>query len=102
MGDSRRAQLLSTEQKIRTVEDQLADATRIAADTEGTGAEVLNTLYAQRLQIERTTQHVHDIDGHISGARRAMNTMRRRAMLKRVALIVMVLILVDNVRDSLL
>ncbi|CAE7648936.1 Vti1b [Symbiodinium sp. KB8] len=95
--DGRDAALLTSEQKLEEARGRINGATRAALETEETGFQVLGELARQREGIERINAHVQATDDNISGARRVLVQMYRRAMAKKIALWCMVLILLVTV-----
>ncbi|CAE7711804.1 Vti1b, partial [Symbiodinium necroappetens] len=95
--DGRDAALLTSEQKLEEARARINGATRAALETEETGFQVLGELARQREGIERINAHVQATDDNISGARRVLVQMYRRAMAKKIALWCMVLILLVTV-----
>ncbi|CAE8642031.1 unnamed protein product [Polarella glacialis] len=95
--DSRQQQLLSCDRKLQGAKAKLQDSQRVALETEESGFQVLSDLARQREGIERISGHVQTVDDNISGARRLLVQMSRRATIKKVALWFMVLLLLITI-----
>ncbi|CAL1142297.1 unnamed protein product [Cladocopium goreaui] len=95
--DARQAALLSSERKLEEARRQIHSANRSALETEEVGFQTLTELSRQRESVERIGAHVQEVDDNISGARRVMIQMYRRAMAKRAALWCMLIILVITI-----
>eukprot|EP00931_Biecheleriopsis_adriatica_P054371 TRINITY_DN31982_c0_g1_i1.p1 TRINITY_DN31982_c0_g1~~TRINITY_DN31982_c0_g1_i1.p1 ORF type:complete len:124 (+),score=33.65 TRINITY_DN31982_c0_g1_i1:33-374(+) len=92
--DARQASLLSSERKLQEAKARLQGATRSALETEDTGFQVLSELSRQREGIGRINTQLQDADENLSGARRLLVQMNRRALLKKAVLWLMVAILI--------
>ncbi|CAJ1330610.1 unnamed protein product [Effrenium voratum] len=97
MADTRDVSLLSSERKLEEAARRLQGASRSALETEEVSFQTLSELARQRETIERIGGHMQATDDNISGARRVMIQMYRRAMAKKAALWCMVVILTVTV-----
>mmetsp|Transcript_1054 Transcript_1054/g.1888 ORF Transcript_1054/g.1888 Transcript_1054/m.1888 type:complete len:110 (-) Transcript_1054:71-400(-) len=91
--DSQRNQLLESGQKIRQAKESVQASTKAALETEQVGFQVLSDLARQREVIDRTKVHVSEIDSNITGARRVLLQMNRRALMKRATMWILAAVL---------
>ena len=64
-----RQKLLAQTERLQKGRDQLQGATRVAAETEAIGQDILVQLHGQRDQIVRASDAVHGVDDNITRAR---------------------------------
>jgi vesicle transport through interaction with t-SNAREs 1 len=76
--DSQRTRLLSGTERLERSSQRLRDSQRIAIETEGIGAGVLNDLHSQREQILNTRDTLLEADGYVDKSLRTLRGMARR------------------------
>lgn len=98
--EEQRQQLLSSHAVLQKSGDKLRDATRVATETEGIGAQIMMDLRSQRETLENARQTLFQADSYVDKSIRTLKTMSRRLVANKfisyaiIAVLILLILLV--------
>ncbi|KAH3903544.1 v-SNARE protein VTI1 SCDLUD_001186 [Saccharomycodes ludwigii] len=100
INSEQRQQLLQSQQILSKSSNKLRDASQIANETEGIGAEIMLDLRSQRETLENARQTLFQADGYVDKSIKTLKTMTRRLLANKfisyaiIAALVLLILLV--------
>lgn len=100
MTEEQRQQLLQSHNVLNRTGDRLRDASRIAAETEGIGSQIMADLRAQRETLENSRQTLFQADSYVDKSIKTLKTMSRRLVANKfisyaiIAVLILLILLV--------
>ncbi|GMM54118.1 v-SNARE protein [Maudiozyma humilis] len=100
MTEEQRQQLLQSHNVLNRTGERLRDASRIAAETEGIGSQIMADLRAQRETLENSRQTLFQADSYVDKSIKTLKTMSRRLVANKfisyaiIAVLILLILLV--------
>jgi DNA repair exonuclease SbcCD ATPase subunit len=93
-GSDARDKLLSANEALQASGETLERTLKVGAETEQIGNDTLNTLKAQRRQIQGIGEKVEDVGTNLNSANRVITTMDRRRLWMKIIMYIVILMLI--------
>jgi vesicle transport through interaction with t-SNAREs protein 1 len=82
--DSQRSQLLQSNAALERTSERLRESSRIAAETEQIGSNIMLDLRGQREQLQNSRQTLFEADGYVDRSVQTLKSMARRAAANKI------------------